>query len=101
VIRIDRYPNDHARGDDPGLSHTYLAVIMSDAIGGCRDVHSDHNAAGFIMRVEVDWVMRHQPGTNPVMTIKPLTAGRLLPVAGLAFVWSAIRADMVTVDCTG
>lgn len=32
------------------------------------------------------------------MTIKPLAAGRLLPVAGLAFVWSTIREqDMVTI----
>jgi hypothetical protein len=35
------------------------------------------------------------------MTIKPLAAGRLLPVVGLAFVWSTIRdQDMVTVGTT-
>jgi len=38
---------------------------------------------------------------KPVMTIKPLAAGRLLPVVGLAFVWSTIRdQDMVTVGTT-
>jgi len=35
---------------------------------------------------------------RPVMTIKPLAAGRLLPPVGLAFVWSTIRSrDLVTV----
>ncbi len=35
------------------------------------------------------------------MTIKPLAAGKLLPVAGLAFVWSTIRIqDMVSVGTT-
>jgi len=38
---------------------------------------------------------------KPVMTIKPLAAGRLLPVVGLAFVWSTIRdQDMVTAGTT-
>jgi hypothetical protein len=38
---------------------------------------------------------------KPVMTIKPLAAGRLLPVVGLAFVWSTIRPqDMVTIGTT-
>ena len=35
------------------------------------------------------------------MTIKPLAAGRLLPVVGLAFVWNTIRdQDMVTIGST-
>jgi hypothetical protein len=35
------------------------------------------------------------------MTIKPLAAGRLLPVVGLAFVWNTIRdCDMVTIGTT-
>lgn len=38
---------------------------------------------------------------KPVMTIKPLAAGRLLPPVGLAFAWNTIRdQDMVTVGCT-
>ena len=33
-----------------------------------------------------------------MITIKPMAAGRLLPLVGLAFVWSTIREqDMVTV----
>jgi len=35
------------------------------------------------------------------MTIKPLAAGKLLPVVGLAFVWSTLRpCDMVTIGTT-
>jgi hypothetical protein len=38
---------------------------------------------------------------KPVMTIKPLAAGRILPVVGLAFVWNTIRdQDMVTIGTT-
>jgi len=38
---------------------------------------------------------------KPVMTIKPLAAGRLLPPVGPAFVWNTIRSqDMVTVGTT-
>jgi hypothetical protein len=38
---------------------------------------------------------------HPVMTIKPLAAGKLLPVVGLAFVWSTLRdSDLVTVGTT-
>jgi hypothetical protein len=38
---------------------------------------------------------------KPVMTIKPLAAGQLLPPVGLAFVWNTIRdQDMVTIGTT-
>ena len=54
------------------------------------------------MQVEADWVMRIiQNAHKPVMTIKPLAAGRLLPVVGLSFVWNTIREqDMVTIGTT-
>ena len=61
-----------------------------------------YNAAGFLMQVETDWVMRTiSEADKPVMTIKPLAAGRLLPVVGLAFVWNTIREqDMVVIGTT-
>jgi hypothetical protein len=38
---------------------------------------------------------------KPVMTIKPLAAGSILPPVGLAFVWNTIRdQDMVTIGTT-
>ena len=54
------------------------------------------------MQVEADWVMRIiQNAKKPVMTIKPLAAGKILPVVGLAFVWNTIRpVDMVTIGTT-
>jgi hypothetical protein len=52
--------------------------------------------------VEADWVMKViREARKPVMTIKPLAAGRILPVVGLAFVWNTIRdQDMVTIGTT-
>lgn len=58
-----------------------------------------YNAAGFLMQIEADWV--HNTIWNakkPVIVIKPLAAGRLLPIVGLGFVWGTIRErDMVCV----
>lgn len=88
----------------PGLStHMPEAVTISDNTP--VDVESYiqiYNAAGFLMQVEADWVMRIiRNAKRPVITIKPLAAGRLLPVVGLSFVWSTIRdVDMVTIGCT-
>jgi len=85
----------------PGLStHTPEAIVCADACAA--DVESyvqPYNAAGFLCQVETDWVQRIiQNAVRPVMTIKPLAAGRLLPPTGLAFVWNTIRdCDMVTV----
>jgi hypothetical protein len=54
------------------------------------------------MQVEADWIMRViRNAKKPVMTIKPLAAGKLLPVVGLAFVWNTIRdQDMLTIGTT-
>jgi hypothetical protein len=79
------------------------SVIYADRQGA--DVESYiqiFNAAGFLMQVEPDWVLNViQQAKKPVMTIKPLAAGRLLPIVGLSFVWSTLRAqDMVTIGTT-
>lgn len=60
-----------------------------------------YNAIGFLMQVEVDWVHRIiWNAKKPVITIKPLAAGRLLPLVGLAFNWATIRdGDMVVIGC--
>lgn len=92
------------RGMIPGLStHMLESVIYADNTGA--DVESYiqlYNAAGFLLQVEADWIMKViRNAKKPVMTIKPLAAGRLLPVVGLAFVWSTIRdQDMVTIGTT-
>lgn len=88
------------RGMLPGLStHMPEAAVYADESG--LDVASYiqlYNAAGFLMQIEVDWVQRMiWNRKHPVMTIKPMAAGRLMPLVGLAFSWSTIREqDMVT-----
>jgi hypothetical protein len=54
------------------------------------------------MQIETDWVMKIiNEAIKPVMIIKPLAAGRLLPISGLAFVWNTIREqDMVAIGTT-
>lgn len=92
------------RGMIPGLStHMPEAIVYADAMGADVETYIQiYNAAGFLMQVEADWVMRIiNQAQKPVMTIKPLAAGKLLPVVGLAFVWNTIRdQDMVTVGTT-
>jgi hypothetical protein len=58
-----------------------------------------YNAAGFLMQIEVDWVHRMiWQRRRPVITIKPMAAGRLIPLVGMAFVWATLRdIDMVCV----
>ena len=88
----------------PGLStHMPETVIYTDENNYDIETYIQlYNATGFLMQVETDWVMKIiKNAAKPVMTIKPLAAGRLLPIAGLAFVWNTIREqDMVTIGTT-
>ena len=82
------------RGMLPGLStHMPETPIYADETG--LDVATYiqiYNAAGFLMQIEVDWVYRMiWQRAKPVITIKPLAAGRLDPLVGLAFVWATLR----------
>lgn len=99
---IDKYTGMIRERDMiPGLStHMPETVIIADATGADVETYIQlYNAAGFLMHTEADWVMRIiKNAKKPVMTIKPLASGRLLPAVGLAFVWSTIRdQDMVTI----
>jgi hypothetical protein len=92
------------RGMIPGLStHMPESVIYADGQGADIETYIQiYNSAGFLMPVEVDWIMKiiHQ-AKKPVMTIKPLAAGRLMPVVGLTYVWRTIREqDMVAIGTT-
>jgi hypothetical protein len=90
-----------ARGMIPGLStHMPETPVYADRTG--LDVATYiqiYNAAGFLMQIEVDWVHRMiWNARKPVITIKPLAAGRLPPLVGLAFSWSSLREiDMVCI----
>ena len=105
IRSIDRYTAMiRERNMIPGLStHMPEAITIADATGADVETYIQlYNAAGFLMQVEADWVMRIiKTAKKPVMTIKPLAAGRLLPPVGLAFVWNTIRdQDMVTIGTT-
>ena len=89
------------RGMIPGLS-THMPETPGYADSTGLDVATYvqiYNAAGFLMQIEIDWVQRSiWRARKPVITIKPLAAGRLPPLVGLAFAWSTIRkCDMVCV----
>jgi hypothetical protein len=92
------------RGMIPGLStHMPEAVIYADRQDADIESYIQiFNAAGFLMQVEPDWALSViQQAKKPVMTIKPLAAGRLLPLVGLSFVWSTLRPqDLVTIGTT-
>ncbi len=96
----------------------YLAMIRSEGILPGLSVHMPEvlqytdwngydvetyiqifNCMGFLMQVEVENVARIiHAAKHPVMTIKPMAAGRCTPYVGLTFSWNAIRdCDMVTV----
>lgn len=79
-------PETPKYADDTGLDvETYVQI---------------YNAAGFLMQIEVDWVHRMIWNCKkPVIAIKPMAAGRLPPLVGMAFSWATIRPqDMV---CAG
>jgi len=104
---MDRLPDylkmirDH--GMIPGLScHMPELVIYSDLNGYDVETYIQiYNCMGFLMQVEVEYI--HKVIWNakkPVMTIKPMAAGRVSPFVGLTFSWHTIRpCDMVTVGC--
>ena len=91
------------RGMIPGLStHMPETPIYADQMGADVATYIQiYNAAGFLMQIEIDWVHRQiWKRDKPVITIKPLAAGRLPPLVGLAFSWATIRdQDMVCIGC--
>jgi hypothetical protein len=76
------------------------AIICSDESDADVATYiQPYNAAGFLCHVETDWLQRiFSNAKKPVLTIKPLAAGRLHPMTGLEFVWRTIReCDLVTI----
>jgi 3-phosphoglycerate kinase len=59
------------------------------------------NCLGFMMQVEIESVIRIIHGAKkPVITIKPMAAGRVSPYVGLTFNWNVLREkDMVAIGC--
>lgn len=89
------------RGMIPGFStHLPETIVYSDETDLDVETYiSIYNLMGFLMPLEVDWTQRIiHAAKKPVMTIKPMAAGQVRPLQGLAFSWSTLRpCDMVTV----
>ena len=87
----------------PGLSAHMPEVIQYADLNG-YDVETYiqiFNCLNFLMQVEIESVIRiiHE-AKKPVMSIKPMAAGRTTPYVGLTFNWNVLRpCDMITVGC--
>jgi len=102
IDRLDDYTSMiRDAGLIPGLSaHMPEVVLYSDKNGYDVETYIQlYNCMGFLMQVEIETVASIiNNASKPVMTIKPMAAGRCTPYVGLNFVWSTIRdRDMVTV----
>jgi len=91
------------QGMIPGLSaHMPELVIYSDLNGYDVETYIQiFNCMGFLMQVEVEYIHKViWAAKKPVMTIKPMAAGRVTPFVGLTFSWHTVRpCDMVAVGC--
>lgn len=105
IQRLEDYTDMiRQEGMIPGLSaHMPELILYSDENGYDVETYIQlYNCMGFLMQVEIETVnsiIHH--AKKPVMTIKPMAAGRVSPFVGLNFVWNTIRdCDMVTLGCT-
>lgn len=104
IQRLDDYTKMiRDAGMIPGLSaHMPELVLYSDEQGYDVETYIQlYNCMGFLMQIEVETIASIiNNAKHPVMTIKPMAAGRVSPYVGLNFVWNTIRdCDMVTVGC--
>lgn len=87
----------------PGLSaHMPELIVYSDLSEYDIQTYIQiYNCMGFLMQVEIEYVNKViWNAKKPVMTIKPMAAGRCSPFVGLNFSYATIRpCDMVTVGC--
>ncbi len=107
--RIDGAPEvlqsirDH--GMIPGWStHRPETIVVSDKAGYDVETYTvPYNSTGFLCAVETDWtgsVIRDTP--KPVICIKPLAAGRIMPPTGLSFVFNSNKpTDTVAIGFMG
>ncbi len=104
IERLDDYTKMiRDAGLIPGLSaHMPELVIYSDQNNYDVETYIQiYNCMGFLMQVEIETVNRIiRTAKKPVMTIKPMAAGRCTPFVGLNFSWATLReCDMVAVGC--
>jgi hypothetical protein len=103
IIGIERVTERiRALGMVPGLStHRPETVRVCDQAGYDVATYIQiYNPIGFLCQVETDWVAKVINDTpKPVMCIKPLAAGRVLPTTGLSFVYNSIKPNDIV--CIG
>lgn len=104
IRRIDDYTSMiRDEGLIPGLSaHMPELILYSDKNGYDVETYIQiYNCMGFLMQIEIETVNRIiRNAKKPVMTIKPMAAGRCTPFVGLNFSWATIRdCDMITLGC--
>ncbi len=104
IRRIDDYTSMiRDEGMIPGLSaHMPELILYSDENGYDVETYIQiYNCMGFLMQIEIETINRIiWNAKKPVMTIKPMAAGRCPPFVGLNFSWATIRdCDMVTLGC--
>lgn len=104
IVRLNDYTDMiRQEGMIPGLSaHMPELILYSDEQGYDVETYIQlYNCMGFLMQIEVETIASIiNNAKKPVMTIKPMAAGRVSPYVGLNFVWNTIRpCDMVTVGC--
>lgn len=105
ILRLNDYTDMiRQEGMIPGLSaHMPELITYSDENGYDVETYIQiYNCMGFLMQVEIETVAAIiHSAKKPVMTIKPMAAGRVTPYVGLNFSWATLRpCDMVTVGCT-
>lgn len=86
----------------PGLStHRPETVRICDQVGYDVATYIQiYNAIGFLCQVETDWIAKViNDSPKPIMCIKPLGAGRMLPTVGLSFVYNSIKP--IDIVCIG
>ena len=87
----------------PGLSaHMPELIVYSDENEYDIQTYIQlYNCMGFLMQVEIEYINKViWNAKKPVMTIKPMAAGRCSPFVGLTFSFATLRpCDMVTVGC--
>ncbi len=82
------------RGMIPGWStHRPETIVVSDAAGyDVAGYVQIFNSTGFLCAVETDWMRRIiRNAAHPVVSIKPLAAGRIMPPTGLSYVYGNLR----------
>ena len=102
---IDRLPDYlymiRENGMIPGLSaHMPELIIYSDLNEYDVETYIQiFNCMGFLMQIEIESIIQIiHSAKKPVMTIKPMAAGRVSPYVGLTFNWNVLRPqDMITV----